>query len=190
MPFGRVLVHSLLDGNMIRLKSGRGFGRASPDLDTHISRICELENDLAANLLRVPVGMRVRLGDDAWFLLPEQADDAEMIVTLCHTIVIEGKEHLPSSRFDVDMDWDDVSGDQLLAYIDKLDAVLHDFDRLIGMPSNLTFDPAAQFDSVEQALALIQAQASPTEALMAVVRANLAMEENGFAADLIRDFKN
>ncbi|MEB0032887.1 hypothetical protein QN372_19235 [Undibacterium sp. RTI2.1] len=50
------------------------------------------------------------------------------------------------------------------------------------------FDAGRQFDSPTEAIALIMQQSNPTEALLAVVRANVEAGECGFASEVIRDF--
>lgn len=50
------------------------------------------------------------------------------------------------------------------------------------------FDAGRQFDSPNEAIALIMRQSDPTEALLAVVRANVEADECGFASEVLRDF--
>lgn len=51
-----------------------------------------------------------------------------------------------------------------------------------------TFNSRSTFSGPTEAVDLINQQADPIEALLAVVRANVEIGEFGFAADVIRDF--
>lgn len=50
------------------------------------------------------------------------------------------------------------------------------------------FNPAQGFDSPEQALKLIMQQPNPHESLMAVLNANILVDELGFASKLIQEY--
>ncbi|MEB0118662.1 hypothetical protein QN395_19435 [Undibacterium sp. RTI2.2] len=52
------------------------------------------------------------------------------------------------------------------------------------------FDAGRQFDSPADAIALIMRQSDSTEALLAVVRANIEYGEFGFASEVIREFRS
>jgi hypothetical protein len=50
------------------------------------------------------------------------------------------------------------------------------------------FDAGQQFDSPGEAVALILTQNDPMEALLAVVRANVEVDEFGFASEVVSEY--
>lgn len=52
----------------------------------------------------------------------------------------------------------------------------------------IPFNPAQGFDSTQQAIKLIMQQPTPHESLMAVLNANILVDEFGFASELIKEY--
>ena len=67
-----------------------------------------------------------------------------------------------------------------------------DFTSLISsalQPGVGTFDPAASFDSTDEALKAICLQSDPLATLLAVVKSNIQAGEFGFASEIVKEFE-
>ena len=80
------------------------------------------ENILAGWLLELPPGTCFALERDAWEL---RDDGAELILT--HGTLVDGKLIDESSRFDISLDWVDVTDDDLRGYLELLKEAISKF---------------------------------------------------------------
>lgn len=99
------------------------FVDAPGDVGIAWSELCMEENRLSGYLSCLDEGTAVLMDDDAWFL---ELDDERQFV-LMHGRVVAGEVQEPSSRFDFDLDWVDVSVDDVRSYTARVSRLANDF---------------------------------------------------------------